>query len=199
MDTPLRPERGPGLDWLAFRYLVDELTVAEVEQFERQLAGDQAAREAVARAVRLVELIGRAEQLGPPVSCHVATAADRGGRGVWRWVLWGVAAGLCGVLLYPRLAAPPKAGPGARSPAAMERERAGELALAWCQVREGWNVTFDDEVAAPLDVAESSRGPAGDRFLHDQSTDEVAPIATPSWMLDAVAGLAGLALTPGDE
>jgi len=198
MDTPLRPERGPGLDWLAFRYLVDELTPVEVEQFERRLAGDQAAREAVARAVRLVELIGRSEPLGPPVSCDVAAAADRGGRRVGRWVLWGVAAGLCGVLLYPRLAALPKAGPGARLPAATERERAGELALAWCQVREGWNVTFDDEVAAPLDAAESSSGPAGDRFLHDQPTDEAAPIAAPSWMLDAVAGLAGVALTPGE-
>jgi hypothetical protein len=42
------------LDWLAFRYIAGEMTVAESTVFEERLGSDQAAREAVAAAVELV-------------------------------------------------------------------------------------------------------------------------------------------------
>jgi hypothetical protein len=41
------------LEWLAFRYISNELPADEVELFEQRLAHDQAAREAVAQAVQL--------------------------------------------------------------------------------------------------------------------------------------------------
>ena len=45
------------LDLLAFRYIAGELTPAESEAFEQRLADDQAAREAVARAVDLAQAV----------------------------------------------------------------------------------------------------------------------------------------------
>ena len=45
------------LDWLAFRYISGEMTVSETDQFESLLADDQAAREAVVRAVELTQAI----------------------------------------------------------------------------------------------------------------------------------------------
>ena len=43
--------------WHAFRYIADELSADETEQFEARLADDQVAREAVARAVELSQAI----------------------------------------------------------------------------------------------------------------------------------------------
>src|SRR5262245_34308227 len=45
------------LHWLAFRYVAGEMTAAEEESFEQQLADDQEAREAVAQVVELNEAI----------------------------------------------------------------------------------------------------------------------------------------------
>jgi hypothetical protein len=45
------------LDWLAFRYISGEIAVSEAEQFEALLADDQAARDAVVRAVELTQAI----------------------------------------------------------------------------------------------------------------------------------------------
>ena len=45
------------LDWLAFRYISGEMAGSEAEQFEALLADDQAARDAVVRAVELTQAI----------------------------------------------------------------------------------------------------------------------------------------------
>jgi hypothetical protein len=50
-----RPKPNDELEWLAFRYVAGELTHEEESRFETRLAGDQAAREAVERAVELKE------------------------------------------------------------------------------------------------------------------------------------------------
>ena len=41
------------LEWLAFRYVAGEMSADEARALEQQLAGDQAAREAVSSAVAL--------------------------------------------------------------------------------------------------------------------------------------------------
>jgi len=45
------------LDWLAFRYISGEMAASEAEQFELLLADDQAARDAVVKAVELTQAI----------------------------------------------------------------------------------------------------------------------------------------------
>jgi anti-sigma factor RsiW len=49
------------VDWLAFCYVANELPADEREAFEGRLADDQAIREAVARAVELVQAVSLAE------------------------------------------------------------------------------------------------------------------------------------------
>jgi hypothetical protein len=49
------------LDWLAFRYIADELSPDEAASFETLLAGDQAACDAVVRAVELSQTIVAAQ------------------------------------------------------------------------------------------------------------------------------------------
>ncbi|MBL7043240.1 MAG: hypothetical protein ISR77_31690 [Pirellulaceae bacterium] len=53
------------LDWLAFRYVADELASDEVSDFEGRLAHDQTARDAVSRAVELTNAIRAAEEAKP--------------------------------------------------------------------------------------------------------------------------------------
>lgn len=55
--TPFDPTAGDETDWLAVRYVLGELPAAEVAAFEERLASEQPAREAVARAARLVETL----------------------------------------------------------------------------------------------------------------------------------------------
>jgi ferric-dicitrate binding protein FerR (iron transport regulator) len=57
MNEPVSHNLNDELDWLAFQYVAGELTADEEEQFERRLAEDQTAREAVERAVELKEAI----------------------------------------------------------------------------------------------------------------------------------------------
>src|SRR5207247_1595634 len=49
------------LGWLAFCYAAGELDAAQTEHFEARLADDQAAREALARAVELTQTVAAAE------------------------------------------------------------------------------------------------------------------------------------------
>ncbi len=53
------------LDWLAFQYLAGNLSTEAVSEFETRLARDQAAREAVARAVELTQAVALVEAAAP--------------------------------------------------------------------------------------------------------------------------------------
>jgi len=61
MTTPEYSE----LQWLAFQYVSGELSTAAAAEFEQQLAGDQAACEAVAQAVLLTSAIHTACAASP--------------------------------------------------------------------------------------------------------------------------------------
>src|SRR5262245_16949094 len=65
------------LDWLAFSYAAGELENTDREQFEARLADDQAAREALARAVELCQTITavvpqRCDYISPAAHAHIA-------------------------------------------------------------------------------------------------------------------------------
>jgi hypothetical protein len=49
------------LDWQAFAYAAGELSAAEAEAFESRLCDEQPAREALARAVELTQIVAAAE------------------------------------------------------------------------------------------------------------------------------------------
>ena len=58
----MNPQQGDdALDWTAFCYLAGDLNAQDVAEFELRLAEDQPAREALARAVELSQIVAAAE------------------------------------------------------------------------------------------------------------------------------------------
>ena len=143
------------LDWLAFRYVADELSSAERDEFELRLATDQSAREAVAAAVELLANVHRAEvtviaetaavsnpvvhQAGRPV---LRTSGRRGGA----WVVATAVALVAAVLLAPQ------AWFGSSSEEQRDRQ---ELATLWtessAEPNDSWSEDSSDEVAGEDD------------------------------------------------
>ncbi len=62
------------LDWLAFRYISDELAESERDSFEQMLAEDQAAREAVACAMEQAQLMLSVFETGQAGTTGVVTS-----------------------------------------------------------------------------------------------------------------------------
>jgi anti-sigma factor RsiW len=65
------------LEWTAFRYIANELPEADVAAFERQLADDQKAREAVARCVQITHAVVALEEARSPASPPAEPEGDR--------------------------------------------------------------------------------------------------------------------------
>src|SRR5687767_2601083 len=84
--------------WLAFRYVSDELSAEEVEQFEERLAVDQAAREAVAEAVLMCEAVSAGAAIAPVGTVTPSIAVYRSWRQHAGWAAVGAAACLLLVL-----------------------------------------------------------------------------------------------------
>lgn len=69
-DNLLPESASDDLDWLAFQYLSNELSVQESQQFEELLAERQDAREALATAV---QLIAGLKSIDPAIDSHLET------------------------------------------------------------------------------------------------------------------------------
>jgi ferric-dicitrate binding protein FerR (iron transport regulator) len=84
-------ERENQLEWTAFCYASGDLSPAEAEQFEMRLEGDQEAREALARAVELTQVVAAnaVDSARPADGGLVSTWGRRGCRG-WRSAVWGL-------------------------------------------------------------------------------------------------------------
>jgi hypothetical protein len=151
------------LPWQAFCYVAGELDPAEAEVFEARLDHDQAAREALAGAVELVEVVSQAGQRAPvarrerPVVAVLATAAALT-----------LAVGLGGL----RFGAPDDSHEPAPARAAL-------VALAWSGLRQsGEAEPGADPLFAGLD--EPSR--ADDPAAADDPGGE-----PPAWLVEAAA------------
>lgn len=132
------------LDWLAFRYVANEMDADELTAFETRLGEDQAAREAVARAVELgyaVATVSLNHEViaGSSVStAEVAASANRGWLKPFAWMSAGAAACLVAVLLSHELR--PSTSEVAKSAnptnATVSDTRSLKLAEVWNQVRQ---------------------------------------------------------------
>ncbi len=178
------------LDWLAFCYIAGELPPNDAEAFETRLADDQAAREAVARAVELTFTLAAGAEV-PQQAKAVAMPAQmqrQTGRGR-RWLWSAVAAAACLAVFWSVrwvFAPQPHAGPS--------EELAGEvdgvgfpkdLAVLWNHVREEWaGSPLDDsltEIAGPDEAVEPL-----EELLPAPADDLLATCDPPAWMLAAV-------------
>jgi hypothetical protein len=160
------------LDWLAFSYAAGELTPAETEQFELRLADDQTAREALARAVELCQVVVAAEIQSDN---YIAPAAKT--HSTWNhrlsWMAVGGLASLLLALLWSGVVGP------TWHTAQLRSFSKQNLAFAWTEtkqqiatVREAgyWPSIFID--------ADDDASPA---VAFDDSADEA-----PSWMTAAL-------------
>jgi len=163
------------LDWLAFNYAAGELENADRELFEARLADDQAAREALARAVELCQTVHavetqRREYITPSAAAQVA----------WNQRLsWMAVGGLASLLIA--LFWTGVVGPVSRSFHAFSQQN---LASAWTETRT--------EIANVRDAGywpAIATTDADDEFSVTGSLeDDMLPDA-PSWMTAAVFSL----------
>jgi len=153
------------LGWLAFQYVSDELSADEVVQFEAHLAGDQAAREAVAEAVLLCQAVAAGEEIVP-------VAAER--RSWAQHAVWAaIGAAACLAIVFALREPIGKVqNSAARRPGAVDLTSA-ELALVWAQNLELPDAASSDEedLGLAVDVRESDRD-----------------VLVPAWMLEALGG-----------
>jgi hypothetical protein len=145
-------------DWLAVRYLLDELTPDEAAAFEARLAEDQSAREALARATVLVQALGEA---GQPV--RTVAPSRRAVRKIAALLAMVAAAVLVGVFVSRGVntesAKPPRLAADEVDPA--------RLVVLWADA---------EEPAGDVTPAEPS----------DNGAADSDPLLPPDWMLAAV-------------
>jgi len=171
MSKPTMPP--DALEWLAFRYVANELEGVERDSFEERLAVDQAAREAVARSVLHTQALSRAlaeADLAPVAPAPHGYTSPR------RWAL-GLASclalGLIVVLSQQLSHLPPES----NSQSGVSSPVSAELAYAWAQTR--------DTLAAEEGVSEAV---AADLDGHRNEEDEQS-LSAPSWMVAAFASM----------
>jgi hypothetical protein len=177
-------ERENQLEWAAFCYLSGEMSPAEAEQFESRLADEQEAREALARAVELTQVVAAVES-----NCGdlVAPAGDK--KSTWgsrfSWMAIGGLAALVLVMVWS----------GGLSNLGLGPENAGissendALASAWSATRKELGEASDVGPLHPLTAAnldsDDDQPP-----VSELPADELVVADAPSWMTVAIEGLA---------
>ena len=162
---PGQPEtesRATDLDWLAFRYISGEMAASEADQFESLLADDQAARDAVVRAVELSQAVLATQSMPQSEPIGLLSAVSQGWMQQVTWISTSVAA-----LLLVALALNFGQRPTPR------QSDSDDLASAWL------------DRTADASVSETS----GNGVLGDET--EFVTTDTPAWMLEAVRSLHG--------
>jgi len=181
----MNPNECPNqLDWPAFCYAAGELSPAEAEQFEARLADNQSAREALARAVELTQVLAAAESQADSFQADKRVVPARRAVADWStrlsWMAIGGLAAVVVALIGSGITGYSPSGPS---------EKQLALATAWTQTRAEIGQAKEDGLwtapAWPLaDVDE-------DLLAMSDLGDESPLGETPSWMTAAVFGLAG--------
>jgi hypothetical protein len=174
MKSMSNREYGNELDWLAFCYAAGEMTPAEADVFEQRLADDQAAREALARAVELTEVVATAETLEPVLAAVLQHSS-------WTrrlsWMALGAAASLLVALLWSGAGWWPA---GAQSPSRDQTE------LAWIWTQMGQELAASEsDLWYPKHLAASDTAE-----LAESGSDDAQQIGAPDWLTAAVESYA---------
>jgi hypothetical protein len=169
----MNPADREDLDWLAFQYVAGELASDEVSDFEERLAHDQAACEAVARAVELTSAICAVEasRLEP---VHLVRR-----RRVQRSLRWVASLSACALVVIVCFQYLPHREP---SPTGSNNASLAiaELAVVWSETRS--------EIAGQ-DRESWVWSEVADPGYPTEPTEDSAALITPDWMLSAVVAL----------
>jgi hypothetical protein len=168
MELPSEP--WSDLSWLAFAYVSGELFDDAAVAFERRLAQDQSAREAVAEAVALVGAVAAL----PPETLPISRRT-----GFRPWLAVGAAAAACLALVIGLSRRGPMPVVPAVAPAQAGLDPAEKVALAWSGLRQELDAEPDasDDLVAWLEEPE----------LVADEPESVADHGLPGWLVEAAA------------
>lgn len=180
------------LDWTAFCYVAGELSADEAARFEDRLAGDQAAREAVARAVEVASAaLQVAEQrmaVAALSSADVPAAAPADShlpprsrpRSV-RLAAWGSLAAAAAITVVVWRLLPGQISQPTELARAVDPEALSEIVVTWSELQaepEPWRLeTPPEEELVPLAASVEP--------LEDPADEEALEI--PEWLAAAIA------------
>lgn len=163
------------LTFQAFRYISEEMTSDEREQFEELLAASQEAREEVAVAVELSQAVALAQshhELARPTAW--ATWSNR-----VRWMLVGTAACLAVVGMSKLLE------PSGESIAERPSAAAQSLAVAWLDSQDLTDEAISSEDETDQDATATE--PTVDDLTASEEVVVAEDVAVPGWLLAAVS------------
>lgn len=180
----------PDLLWTAFRYVADEMSAVEQDDFERQLADDQSAREAVVRAVQLTQAVASlpAEVPRSPIQTGGNSSPSRRSVGAWS-----VATGLAVCLIviagfyfggmFGNLSVPSSL---ISQDDALNLEGAGVLVAIWSDSETALEefVNLDLLLESGAEFADLEESEQLAMLAFDETLDEQFNV--PDWMLAAV-------------
>jgi hypothetical protein len=171
------------LEWTAFCYAAGELGPVEAEQFEVRLADDQEAREALARAVELTQVVAAAES---QVGDLVAPAARKSASWSTR-LSWAAIGGLASLIIAMVWSGRLPNFPGSSENAEISSQH-DALASAWSATRDELRETSEVGPLHPLTSTNSDAD--GDQPAVSELADELVVADAPAWMTIAIEGLA---------
>ncbi|QDU63440.1 hypothetical protein Pan216_43200 [Planctomycetes bacterium Pan216] len=190
LDDEMSEAPSPELGWLAFRYISGELSAEEIDAFEKRLDIDQAARDAVAEAVELSDLVVAGFELDGASRQDASPATPREGglrtgrTGRLGWTGAGIAAIAASLVVMISLVdrtsepAPSKTGDGTFVSQGLPGGDA--LALAWNEVHAaGGSDLADADVFADPDSEVDGLDPGASTDLDNE--------LPPDWLVVAIS------------
>lgn len=181
------------LDWAAFCYLAGEMTPAETEQFEARLADEQPAREALARAVELTQVVAAAEATQPEPVLVVPAAKQASWMTRLSWMAVGGLASAVLAMLWSGGHFNPSSTVqnGQIRHNAEFSHQSDELAAFWAETREQLRTASEIGPLHPRSIAapEAEEDSAVATFSSEPAADAFVVAEAPSWMTAALEGL----------
>jgi hypothetical protein len=169
------------LSWLAFRYLAGELAPIDEAAFEESLACDQAAREALAEAVELLEAVWLAGLDARPIA--PIPRRSRATRALG-WLAVAAAACLAVIVGLPDQrpnAARPKV------PVPHDDGSNGAVALTWSGLRHDMDQDWQADLLGWLDDPATPAGDNDNDAPEPSGAEASTERGLPSWMMEVAS------------
>lgn len=194
-ETEITASQAGGTDWLAFRYVANEMSHDERQRFEERLSDDQAAREAVASAVELTQTIASIETVEHAVELSARNVFQNRRWQRATWTAAAMAGCLAVVLGWQLVGQLLKGNPSQRSGISHRRAASGsdsdKLAQAWLDTA-GETFVFLPAEAAAGETGSLTRSADLEGLAPPEVSTSILDskdLEAPDWMMAAVSGM----------